>query len=330
MNALPPQRFTRITHLPVDLTHVRDLDEFDGPLLSEFRSSKGETYLYKWCDSSAEANRWMVVRTPPAQLLPYLLGKVTLRTVIEKCLDQFVYLVDMDGNADALATYYGLVADVPPSYLPSAKSYFVAASDVFTGGPIQDVYVGESWDYQEQLSLYPRKYLQAHAFLSLFGSEADLSAVRDLRLNYNLKGGWVFHHVFEKMKGSAATRGRLIAAGVASPGYLRFEVDPRVASQIRTSVHQYLQQGSKLRPIFNLLVEWSNGHVQVSDDAIKSDLLVLCETLCVNTGQVLAQADDLEQAVKIVTSYVRRIQFLATQEVGLNANILGLPSDDKD
>ena len=34
----------RLQALPVELEKVRDLEEFDGPLLSEFRSKEGEVF----------------------------------------------------------------------------------------------------------------------------------------------------------------------------------------------------------------------------------------------------------------------------------------------
>lgn len=325
--------FTRLQQLPLALEHVRDLEEYDGPLLSEFRSDKGETYLYKWCDSDEHSNRWIILRAPPAQLFPYLLRKATLRQLVLDCLDRAVYLVDLDNEANVSTVWFGGVDRLPPDYVPSPESHFSGELSSVAEGSFQDVFVGSSWNYEKSLAAYPRKYLQAYAFLTLFGKKAKPVASRALASTYDLTGGWVFHHIFEKMRSEMPfeKRGKLVAAAMASPGYLRFEVHPDVADDLRTAVRQFISNRAKVRSEYRQLVEWSNAtgalKNRIPDNVAKGLVLSLCAELRVNGENVLRQSDNLRQSAKIVASYFRRIEFIAEQQTDGSASMLGFQSE---
>lgn len=110
-----------IPKLPVKLTHIRDLEYYDGPRLSEFRSDHGETYLFKWChcDREKDIGRWLVVRT-----INYIHDDKhsTIRETIVNCPDGFVYIVDITIPTDEdVAVYFMPVELVPDEYLPKRK-----------------------------------------------------------------------------------------------------------------------------------------------------------------------------------------------------------------
>ena len=69
---MKPDVGVTLTAFPVQgLRKVRDLEFFEGPLLAEFRSVGGDTYLYSWCGVGDEENRWMVFRTSRMDLAKY-------------------------------------------------------------------------------------------------------------------------------------------------------------------------------------------------------------------------------------------------------------------
>src|SRR5262245_38565982 len=84
--------------LPVQLSHVRDIEGYEGPLLSEFRSEHGEPYLYHWCDRDKTHNRWLVVRTVKREILRYEAGDIPLRRLIYECPDRLAFVCDFRGT----------------------------------------------------------------------------------------------------------------------------------------------------------------------------------------------------------------------------------------
>lgn len=107
-----------------DLSLVRHLDYYDGPLLSEFRRKNGERYLYYWCDCDKQVNRWMVLRIAEASILRLANRFVPLDFVIpEKCLDDFVYFVDISSTGKIVKTRLTDVDEIPDEYKPSSGSY---------------------------------------------------------------------------------------------------------------------------------------------------------------------------------------------------------------
>lgn len=111
-----------LTRLPVELTRVRDLITYDGPLLTEFASSASEPYLYHWCDFDELVHRWLVFRTTKSKLVGYLAGQLALRDLLVDKLDGFVFAVDTDENGNATHVVMVYKAALPEAYVPTDKS----------------------------------------------------------------------------------------------------------------------------------------------------------------------------------------------------------------
>src|SRR5271170_2097790 len=104
---------TVLSSFPLSLEYVRDIEEFEGPLLSEFKGPHGETFIYFWCDADDRFNRWLVVRTPPASLFRYLVGKIDLRELVCNGPDQFGYVVDLNDQGAEARSWYLELASLP-------------------------------------------------------------------------------------------------------------------------------------------------------------------------------------------------------------------------
>ena len=331
----------RLHELPLGLTFVRDIEEFDGPLVSEFRSSTGETFLYAWCDCEEDVNRWVVVRTPHQVIFEYLVGRIPLRKVIYECKDRFVYVVDLGHDASPTSSWYVSIPNLPDEYLPTAESFRRLDSAIEEG--FQDVYVGADWGY-EDVSAYPRRYLQTYAFHAAFGHGADPSARSPIR--YRLTKGWIFNTLYENMRSHIAPSktAKLEAVSVASPGYLRFSVDQAIATGIRLSLARYMTQRSSIDPAVSMLVRWSTGRVpktdskrarkgvtehkrggeSLTDQRARREVLHICSQLGVNGAALLEQAEDTKRAIRVLSSYRHRLAFLADREEKQEAMLVGL------
>ncbi len=309
--------------IPVDVSHVRDIESFDGALLSEFRSTKNETFLYYWCDCLDAATRWIVVRTPPPLLLAYMVGRASLRDVISGAPDGFVYLVDLDREATPQGAWLLRTELIPRNYLPAEDSFHVR--DEVTQPGFQDVYLGLPWDFEE-IATYPRRYLQAYAFHAAFGPGGD---PRNLEVGYRLTSGYIFHHLFEKLRRNAPLekQARLAEVAFASPGYLRFQVEPSIADGLLQSIKTYLEHRDAVDHSVRLLRAWANKRKQgqhLSEREVREEALSVCRTLGVRGTEIFEHSDSVRLVAKILTSYVSRVRFLAVQDDAHVAMLVGL------
>lgn len=320
---IPPDEFAAIplVRLPIELEFVRDLEEFDGPLLSEFRSSEGDTFLYYWCDCNEKANRWLVVRTPRQDLFRYLVGRVTLRSLIQECRDRFLYVVDMDEDATALSAWFIYAENIPENYLPRHDSAPQPETGIEPG--YQDVSIDQDWDYEQ----YPRKFLQAYSFHTAFGRGGNPET---LEIDYRLTTGWVFDTLYKKIDANVAPthRASLEAVSFASPGYLRFRVDPMIAEGLRNAVARYLDQRFELRRGVEELRPWTNRH-ESDDEDEEAAMIRLIEqiaaSLGINGAALLSHIDTAKNAGKALSSYFSRVEFLASNQVKQTAMLVGMP-----
>jgi hypothetical protein len=310
-----------VTKLPMELQHVRNIEEFDGALLSEFKSATGETYLYYWCDCDDGANRWLVVRTPPQLLFRYLVGRTALRSLIADCVDGFAYVLDIGPKNERRGCWYIYAGLLPEEYVPAPDSHRGRDQQATQEG-FQDVYMDQKWD-SLAIAEYPKKYLQVYAFHGVFGPGGD---PRRLSLHYDMTTGWVFHNLYELMRVHtlAPKRAELAAIGSASPGYLRFSVDQAIAAGVREAVARYI--GSRLRVDreTEALREWSNQKGEWTHDDAKSTIKTVCESLGIDSVALLGQVNTLQATAKILVSYIGRLRFLANNDEKEKAMLVGL------
>lgn len=319
---IPPNELGAIplVRLPVELTFVRDLEEFDGPLLSEFRSANGDTFLYYWCDCNEKANRWLVVRAPRQDLFRYLVGRTALRSLIRECRDRFLYVVDLDETATVLSAWFVYAENVPENYLPRHDSVPRPGTGVEPG--FQDVSIDQAWDYEQ----YPRKFLQAYSFHTAFGRGGSSEA---LEIDYRLTTGWIFDTFYKKIDATVEPthRASLEAVSFASPGYLRFRVDPMIAEGLRNAVARYLARRSELRRGIEELRSWTNRHEPDDEDEAAMIKLIeqISESLGIDGAALLSHIDTAKNAGKALSSYFTRIEFLALNQVEQTAMLVGMP-----
>ena len=97
---------------------------FEGPLLSHYVSDKGDDYLFYWVDSDSQDNRWMVLRVSLSSLQRYISKDISLRELIDRPNDGYLYLVDIDNNLKHHDVKLVQPTDLPEDYLPAQDSYY--------------------------------------------------------------------------------------------------------------------------------------------------------------------------------------------------------------
>lgn len=109
---------------PLQLRGIVDLIYFDRPLLTLFESEYSDYYLYYWCDTDSDCHRWLVFRITRLLLRLYVTQKLSLRELILKPVDGFLYAIDLDDNLQSKHLYLVHPNHLPEAYIPGMDSYY--------------------------------------------------------------------------------------------------------------------------------------------------------------------------------------------------------------
>lgn len=118
------------------LEWVEDLIWHDFALLSHLvgrGNSSDQNYLRLWIDCDGRAidprrDRYLTFRVAHRELLMYRNGSISLREVLLKTPDEFVYVEDFVRGEPSCLRLLRL-EDVPQAIMPADDSYFVAVDD---------------------------------------------------------------------------------------------------------------------------------------------------------------------------------------------------------
>lgn len=99
------------------LAHVRDIEAFEGPLLSERQGPNGSIYVEKWCDRDPlHGWRTLLVRVDRSKIVDYVLFRISLLDLLRSNSD-IGYVVDYKGS-ERVRVLRVRVSSLPDSYLP--------------------------------------------------------------------------------------------------------------------------------------------------------------------------------------------------------------------
>lgn len=115
---------------PVDavpLTFVRSIEEYDGPILSEFRDNSGTPYLETWVDCSHDqkTSRFLVVVSTPRAIEEYLAGQLSMLDLLTVPNQNIGMLVDTKWKTDEVVRSARVdVRDIPSAYMPDPTAMY--------------------------------------------------------------------------------------------------------------------------------------------------------------------------------------------------------------
>jgi hypothetical protein len=317
-------RGIEIPSLPISGLHkVRDLDAFDGPLLSHFRHHSGDDYLYYWCDCDDSTNRWMVLRVTESNILRLVNRVVPLDFVIPSgAKDDFVYFIDQDSHGRAARVFLVLKENVPPEYTPQGGSRLPTRNVGEDGS--YSILVEGSLSLDELFEL-PTKYSQAYSL------QYTLAALKPDRFEgFPWRGGFSSMHFYRDIakKLPAEAKPALDAVQIASPGFIRFIMDRRTAKMVTEAVGRFLDAKSASNLAYDRLrlyirdeklndLREKNRDFRSADWTRHDAKLVeltrsLIEAIQIVGGEILLNAARAPfEAAKITMSYAHRLKELA-------------------
>jgi hypothetical protein len=216
-----------LERFPVNgLRHVRDLIDFDGPLLSLFRHPNGESYLYYWCDCDETANRWMVLRVAEATVIRLTNRIIPLSDVIPSgSRDDYIYFLDIASD-DSTKAYLVIPANVPDSYKPVAGELLEPQEGIEDSHSYSFLLQGE-WSV-EAIGDFPKTFNKIYSVI--YGMNILHTAGYT---THPWRGGFSSMHFFHEAMSEVPRGDRpyIDAIQKSSPGFIRFSLNMRTAEQ---------------------------------------------------------------------------------------------------
>lgn len=295
----------------VGLSRIRDLEYFDGPLLTEYRTKNQDIYLFSWCDSDRTENRWMVFRVAAPDLARFTARRYTLRRLIDGSSDGFVYLVDMDERAVRTRVQCVMVNEIPHDYLPSEHSLYDPELDPSTYSQI-DLLVDGMLDLDD-LALFSRRYKDAYSCICVFGLLDFDAALPNLTQDIRVGSGYGVRNslngVLQAVPGGMAARYKGVSCN--SPGVISMQVDTHVAGLVGAAIDSVGRNYKSLWTSHNKMNRVLNKHLLMDDDDLQELLVTFVDQLgFIKYGKISAATANLIRCADIILAYYRILKYL--------------------
>jgi hypothetical protein len=323
--------------LPRPLTLVRDLEEFEGPILSELRASEGGVFLEKWCARDEHVTRTLIVRSDQRVVAQYLAGRVSMHALLVQYSDGVGFIVDKSGD-ETRAVYIAHVPALPEKYLPSPSAFHDETLRPEWALTPQNFLLDTRWN-GKLLADIERLYLNAYAFEFFMSENAGISPPPHI-LDFVYNGGFSYMHAFRALRGEIPPTHRARAAGVSanSPGV--FTIDAPTATARRVLGNMLKLVGGKKS--YDNVHQWSKLKPEKASEVVSASaveqLRHLAAYLTIDPKKLLpplvTQApEDIDQskvlvAGKLLASYYHHLSSLFLPMAGVEFLGPGPPSEE--
>lgn len=317
-----------VSSFPRNLKFIRDIEQFEGPILSEYRAEEGGvSYLEKWCTQSEEGHthRFLLVRSDQRSIAQYLAKRITMRQVLVHTSDGVGFLIDREKVAEKIHVVRAaliLLDELPLDYLPEEGTYHDESLRPRTARTLQSFLLGEDWT-GELISAIERAYLDAAAFNHFTAFDHDRQPIPDRILQFNYRRGFPVGTAFRVLRAQVPQKNRGRAAGIAagSPGVLSIEIDTKTAENLLESMRLL----ERAKPLYDLVQSWSKQDVSnapaIPHDAI-DHLAWFAESLKLDLSRFGDVQAHVHTIGKLLTAYFRKLMKLA--RLPGNAEFIGL------
>lgn len=224
-----------------------DLIEFEGPLLSLYKSESGHDLLYAWLDCTSTRNRWCIIPIGRKSLRDYLEQQITLRDIYKE--SEWIVIFHTGGSAKRSAFLRTSWDKLPDAYLPETDSYLTPeiatpAAEKLAEEITESYFLGLDGElYIDDFSLVPKIYQQLYSFH--YGLEhLDRPAVHGAlsKLAGSWTGGFSAVHLFTGLNSVTPSihRAKVAEIQFASPGHIKLNLLTDLALRIEVSAHQII------------------------------------------------------------------------------------------
>lgn len=291
---------------------VRDLEAFDGPILTEYRSTTGSgRYLEKWCSCEKGVTRTLIVRTEPRALAEYLDERLSMLELLTGPSDGVGFIVDRRGET-VEQVYLVPLANLPPKYLPKPTARHDTSLRPDWEIVPHSFLLGKDWD-ASKVATAERHYMEVFGF-SFFTQPGKKRAVPNSILTYHYDGGFPIMHAFNRVRTAVPKNAGARSVGVAasSPGVLTIAAPAESAEHLAGALRAVYSSEKSYDNVY----AWSRlkpeKAASVRPQAAVPQLQKLCDDLKIDISVLLPKAQAAEPkavlyAGKLVAAYYRRL-----------------------
>lgn len=246
--------FVRVNGTPIKASSIpnhtwnADLVEFEGPLISLYRSERGDDVIYVWLDCTSTRNRWAIVPLSRDSLQDYLQCRIPLRSVFERSREIIVF--DVGAGLKRTGFQATTWSVFPEQYKPNSESFLSSAIATVSAQRLanditDDYFLGLDGDdlYVEDLSAIQKGFVQLYSFH--YGLQyLDRHAVRHKVASHvgqwtgGMSSVWIFDGLSSVIP--SIHRPRIGELRFNSPGHIKLNLLPGLASDVESSVQRIL------------------------------------------------------------------------------------------
>jgi hypothetical protein len=310
------QQFNSPIKKPPSLTFVRDLEEYDGPILSEY-SNNSKRYLEKWCsrDKATNIMRTLVVRTEQRAIAEYLDERISMLELLTTSSDDCGFILDKkECDESIVASFLVSLSDLPSKYLPSPTAMHNKALRPQWDMVPHSFLIGSNWN-ANKVAVAERQYMEVFGF-SFFTQPGKKRQIPAETLTYHFDGGFPIVHAFNKLRASIPKDDRAKSVGVSanSPGVFTIEAPAESAEHLEAALRAVEGSAKSYAHVY----AWSRlkptAFEKINPISDVPALQKLCNNLNVDCDILLPPGSGWNKkailyAGKLIAAYYRRLRF---------------------
>lgn len=303
------------------LEWVRDIQYFEGPLLSEYKTNSGEIYALHWCDCSEVYQRWVAVRVTKRSLIELTAGLISIYELLkDRSQDPNLLLLDFSSTADITCAKWVRFNDLPSSYLPNETEIISLELIENHDANTYPMLIDGEWK-SEELSTIQRRFMDIYALL--FQNEKKSRSTEQKLMDVPWKGGYSSVNFYKTLKENLLNMVSLKAITYASPGYVEFFADRKIGLKVKRNIDIYISNKESIDHIYSNLSKYitQEGFNQMDVVTLNQDqerqLRQLSEKLLSNFSEpswewLLKTSSDVFKSTQTARSYYRKIKELSS------------------
>ncbi len=296
--------------LPEGWSHVRDLEYFEGPILTENRSAHG-TYVSKLCVREAEEERFLSVRADQTNLARYLAGHISMLELLRSG-DGVCTLIDY-ASEELTRVSIAALDQLPAGYLPSPEAFHDRGLQPIGGSTDQQIFLYGLETDAISAGNAEKNYRDVFAVTFFLGKDAEAEPPIE-PFRYNFRRGFPIARFYSRL-GSAlpqADRPRFRGVHLQSPGVLTLSAPRKHIERTLVVLRSIFEQWSQIREAYSFLQDWAKVDLGSSIDLDEAAQLASVRDLGLMLGldvdRLIALCDNtLRVAGKLVASHCRRV-----------------------
>lgn len=226
-----------------EFTWNADLVEFEGPLISLYKTDQDADALFIWLDKSGLTNRWCVLNVDREPLRLYLTCKKTLKELFFLRESVLMFGVGSAGRRTNLMRVS--ISNLPQQYCPRDDSYLYeeisteSAKELVVEGTEPRALLLDEDLYLEDITTIPRVVLQLYSFhYGLAYSYRDAVRQKMAQIMEKWRGGINAVNVFSGLRSviPSVHRPRVLKIQYESPGEIRLDLLPSLFDDVHQSI----------------------------------------------------------------------------------------------